>query len=69
MAFGMDAEYVSGITGAFYEKDKLFLHATGVIIRPDKTIETAVYSSGPIGRFVAQDVLGLIKFYKSQGKR
>lgn len=69
VAFGMDAQSVSELTGAFYEKSKLFLQPTSFIIRPDKSIEVVVYSSGPVGRFVAQDVLSLIKFYKSQKKQ
>ena len=69
VVFGMDAKHVSEITGAFYEESKRFLQPTGYIIRPDKTIEVAVYSSGPVGRFVAQDVLGLIKFYKGLKKQ
>ncbi len=66
--YGMDAEEVSRITGTYYDIDKKFVHATGFLIRPDKTIEVACYSSGPIGRFVPQDVLKLVKFYKSREK-
>jgi len=68
IAFGMDVLAVSRVTGAFYDKERKYLHATGFIVRPDKTIEVAVYSTGPVGRFVAQDVLNLIKFYKSRKK-
>jgi peroxiredoxin len=60
VGYGLDPERVSEITGAFYEK------AANFLIRPDKTIEVACYSSGPIGRFAAKDVLGLVKFYKSR---
>ncbi len=66
VAYGLDTEKVSEITGAYYEKERKFIHATNFLIRPDKTIEVACYSSGPIGRFVAKDVLGLVKFYKSR---
>jgi peroxiredoxin len=66
LAYGLDAETVSEITGTYYEKEKKYLHAANFLIRPDKTIEVACYSSGPIGRFVAKDVLGLVKFYKSR---
>jgi peroxiredoxin len=66
VGYGLDPEKVSGITGAYYEKERKFLHATDFLIRPDKTIEVACYSSGPIGRFVAKDVLGLVRFYKSK---
>jgi len=68
IACGLDAETVSRLTGAFYEKDKKYLQPTGIIIRPDKTVEIAVYSNGAVGRFVAKDVLEVVKYYKSQLK-
>ena len=66
IAYGMNAEETSRITGAYYDKDRQYIHATGFLIRPDNTIETVCYSSGTIGRFVAQDLLNLVKFYKSK---
>ena len=66
VGYGLDAEKVSGITGAYYDREKKFIHATNFLLRPDKTIEIASYSTGPIGRFVAQDVLRVVKFYKSR---
>ena len=66
MACGMDAISTSQLTGGFYEKDKKFLQPTNLMVRPDKTIEMASYSTGPLGRFVASDVLKAIRFYKSQ---
>ena len=68
VAYGMNAEEVSRTTGAYFDKDKQFLHATDFLIRPDNTIEAVCYSSGTIGRFMARDVLGLVKFYKSRNK-
>jgi hypothetical protein len=69
VAYGMNAEDVSKLTGAYYDTDRKYIHATGFIVRPDNTVEVACYSTGPVGRFVAQDVLGLIKFYKSKMKK
>ncbi len=43
-----------------------FLQSTGFVLAPDSTILTAVYSSGAIGRLVAEDVAGLVDFVKSQ---
>jgi hypothetical protein len=40
------------------------LQATGFVMRLDKTIAVSQYSSGPIGRLVWQDILGLVQFYK-----
>lgn len=67
VAYGLDPKEFSKTTGAYYEGEKKFLHATGVIIGPDNTLVVACYSTGPIGRFTAKDVLNLIKFYKSRG--
>ena len=66
VAYGMDMETTCAKTGVFYEKDRKFIQPSCFLLRPDKTIEVAVYSSGPIGRFVPQDVLGLVRFYKSR---
>ena len=66
VAYGLDPEGISKTTGAYYEAEKKFLHATGFIIGPDNTLVVACYSTGPIGRFTAKDVLSLIRFYKSR---
>ena len=66
IAYGMNAEEASRITGAYYDKDRQYIHATGFLIRPDNAIETVCYSSGTIGRFGAQSLLNLVKFYKSK---
>jgi peroxiredoxin len=69
VAYGMDMEETCLKTGAFYEKDRKFIQPACFLLRPDKTIEVAAYSSGPIGRFVPQDVLSLVRFYKSRAKK
>jgi alkyl hydroperoxide reductase subunit AhpC len=66
VGYGMMAEDISRITGAYYNKERKFLHATGFVVRPDKTIGVACYSTGPIGRLGARDALNLVKFYKSK---
>jgi len=65
VAYGLDPVEISRMTGAFYEETKRFLHATGFLLRPDNTVAVACYSTGPIGRLMAQDVLKLVQFYKS----
>jgi peroxiredoxin len=69
VAYGMDMETTCAKTGVFYEKDRKFIQPSCFLLRPDKTIEVAVYSSGPIGRFVPQDVLGLVRFYKNRAQK
>ena len=63
---GLPVKETASALGAFYEERRQILHATGFVIKPDKTIAVAQYSSGPIGRLVWQDVLALVQFYKKQ---
>ncbi len=67
MGFGLDMKSVSALTGCFYEDRREILHSTGWVLRPDGRIMVGVYSSGPIGRLVWQDVVGLVQFARSQG--
>ena len=60
VAYGLDAKEISLKTGAFYEGEKGYLHASGFVINPDGKIVNAVYSTMAIGRLVAKDCLGLI---------
>jgi len=64
VGFGLDNKRLSELTGAFYEEKRQILHSTGYVLKPDGTIAVGVYSTGPIGRLVWQDVLGLVQFYK-----
>ncbi len=64
VGYGLPLERTAATLGAFYEPKRGILHATGYLVKPDRTIAVAQYSSGPIGRLVWQDVLGLVQFYK-----
>lgn len=66
VGYGLDPEEVSKSTGAYYDGEKKFLHAAAFIIGPNNSLVVACYSTGPIGRFTAKDVLSLIRFYKSR---
>jgi peroxiredoxin len=68
VGYALPLEETAATLGAFYEEKRGFLQATGFVIKPDRTIAVAQYSSGPIGRLVWQDVLGLVQFYKKQAK-
>lgn len=59
IAYGLSGEEISALTGAYYEAQKKFIHATGFILKPDSTVAAAVYSTGPIGRYTAADALDL----------
>lgn len=68
VGYGLAVKETARLLGAFYEERRGVLHATGFVLRPDHTIAVAQYSSGPIGRLVWQDVLGLVQFYKKQAR-
>jgi peroxiredoxin len=66
VGYGLPLKETAATLGAFYEERRGVLQSTGYVIRPDATIAVAQYSSGPIGRLVWQDVLGLVQHYKKQ---
>jgi len=68
IGYGLPLKDTAAVFGAFYEEKRGVLHATGFVVRPDRTIAVAQYSSGPIGRLVWQDVLGLVQHYKKQAR-
>lgn len=66
VAYGANCQELSQLTGCFYEEQRQILHSTGYVLRPDGTVAVGVYSTGPIGRLVWQDVLNLVQFYKQR---
>jgi hypothetical protein len=68
VGYGLPVNDTAATLGAFFEERRGFLHATGFVVKPDRTIAVAQYSTGPIGRLVWQDVLGLVQHYKKQAR-
>lgn len=66
LGYGLSAEEISALTGAYYEAQKKFLHATGFILKPDASIAAAVYSTGAIGRYAAADALDVVRSLSSK---
>lgn len=64
VAHSLDLEDIEQSLGGFFQPQKGFLQPSGFLIRPAGTIEVASYSSGPIGRLKAADVLALTRYYK-----
>ena len=56
------AEQIHELTGAFIQRERGFLHATGFLLRPDGEVAQAVYATGPIGRLVPLDTLRVLEF-------
>ena len=66
---GIDPAKVSEVTGAFYQPDppnrpRSFLHTTNFLLSPDGRVNIAVYSTGPLGRLVWQDVIQAVQYRK-----
>jgi peroxiredoxin len=66
VAYGMDAKKTSRLIGAYYNRERDYIHRTNFLISPDNSIREASYNTGPLGRLTAQDVLELVTFYKSR---
>ncbi len=65
--YGLNARETMATIGGYINKEPLYLHPSGFILRPDGTIVLVVQSSGAIGRLVATDAIGLTQHYQKQG--
>jgi peroxiredoxin len=61
-----DVAAIHEATGAFVNADPVYLQSTGFVLDPDANVIVSVYSSGPIGRLVPDDVVGLVSYLKSK---
>ena len=61
-----DADKVAAAVGAYTNDKPRYLQATGFLLAPDASIVNAVYSSGPLGRLVPDDVAGMVAYIKSK---
>lgn len=62
VAYELEGEHLSELTGAFYDKDRRWSQGTGFLIDPDGKVAQAVYSTGPNGRYTAAEILKLIGY-------
>jgi peroxiredoxin len=61
-----DADQVANLIGAYTNEAPRYLQSTGFLLDPDGRVLNAVYSSGPIGRLVPEDVIGVVTYLKSK---
>jgi peroxiredoxin len=61
VAHSLNAETISSLTGAFFDEENRYIHATGFILTPEGTVAIAVYSTGSIGRLTPKDSKGYIE--------
>ncbi len=53
--------------GAYFDSENGYFQPANFILRDGKVVQ-ATYSSGPLGRLQAEQVLMLIDHYRKQGK-
>ena len=66
VGFGVDAEKVAELLGGYINRGRGALESTNFLLRPDGTIEVAVYSSKVLGRLVPDDVLGYVAHLRAR---
>jgi peroxiredoxin len=64
VGYGVDTKEIASSTGAFVDPEGGFLQSTGFVLDPSGRVVISVYSSGPIGRLVPDDVVGLIRYVR-----
>jgi peroxiredoxin len=62
VGYGADARTVAERTGAFVGATPPHLQPTGFVLDPGGRVMVSVYSSGPIGRLMPDDAVGLIRY-------
>lgn len=68
VAYDLALPDIADAIGAPWEAKRHIVQPSEFILGPDRKVISATYSSGPIGRVVAEDALGLIRFLKSRAK-
>ena len=66
VGYGVDADKIAVSTDAYVNDSPRYLQSTGFVLDPNGKVITAVYSSGAIGRLVAEDVIGFVRYVKSK---
>ena len=66
--YGVDGPALAAAWGGYYEQRRNILHATSFILRPDRSIASATYSTGPVGRLLATDAARIVAFYRKQAE-
>jgi peroxiredoxin len=65
IGYGANADQVAAAVGAFTNPEPRYLQSTGFLLDPEGRVVNAVYSSGPIGRLLPDDVIGLVNYIRN----
>lgn len=68
IAYGVTRETADRL-GAWWEERRGIVQPAQFVLGANGKVLTSAYSSGPIGRFEASDVVKLIEFYEKQAKK
>lgn len=68
IGYGATREMADKI-GAWWEGKRNFIQPAEFLIGPDGKVMSSSYSSGPLGRIEAMDVVRSIDFYEAQQKK
>lgn len=60
-----EADHVAAVTGAYINEAPRYLQSAGFVLDPHGHVLNAVYSSGAIGRLLAEDVIGMVAYLES----
>lgn len=66
VGYGADPDKTAAVLKGYLNRARGSLESTNFLLRPDGTIEVAVYSSKVLGRLVADDVVGYVRRLKSR---
>lgn len=62
VAYGLDAQEFSALTGAFFNAESGQLRMTGFVVAPDGRVVVAVYSTGPIGKLTPAECRDMVDY-------
>jgi peroxiredoxin len=68
VAYGVTRDTADAI-GAWWEQRRGIVQPSEFVVGRDGKVIASSYSSGPLGRINAEDVVKLINFYESQAKK
>ena len=68
VGYGVTREQADAI-GAWWEERRNFVQPSEFVLGRDGKVIASSYSSGPLGRIEAADVIKLINFYEAQAKK
>lgn len=57
---------IANALGAWWEDRRQIIQPSEFLLGADNKVMASSYSDGPLGRFQAEDVIALVKFYESR---